>query len=90
MRRKDFLLGVLSGAAVCAAAVWGLEALARSFHPPVTPRAERVVPRRVIVAPAGESAVPPGWQRRQFNGIEYYLVPLMGPTIPRTSPGRGD
>jgi hypothetical protein len=90
MRRKDFLLGVLSGAAACAAVVWGLEAVARSFHPPATPRAPRVVPRPVLVAPAAEPTIPPGWQRRQFNGIEYYLVPLMGRAIPGTSPGGGE
>lgn len=46
---------------------------------------ERRQPSVVVPYRPTAQTVPKGWQRREFNGIDYYIVPLESPESPQTS-----
>ena len=76
MWRKSFVLGCVCGALACA----GILALAGWCQPGTQPpRGGRTI---VPVTPCSyPPSVPPNWQRREFNGVPYYDVPLSSAPI---------
>ena len=68
-RRLLFVAGHLSGIVVGAMAVLVFVA----SRPTTTAPPPTFTP---VVYPVDHQALPDGWQRREFNGQPYYVVPL--------------
>ncbi len=76
-RRLSFLLGNLTGIAVGGLLVFVYLSNQPSLlntSPPLTVPSQYVVP----VNYAGDE-IPPSWERREFNGRPFYIVPLSEP-----------
>lgn len=43
---------------------------------PLPRRADPIPPNTLRVVPPPSGSVPENWQRREFNGLDFYLVPL--------------
>jgi hypothetical protein len=77
MQRKSFLVGMLAGLGISALAVWSLYLSGRAYQPMNVVRpAPFAMPVTLPQQQIDPKVVPPGWERRRFNGADYYIVPL--------------
>ena len=75
MRRRHFLLGVLSGLVLGVGATIATFALAPHSAPPSSPT--RPITNPILLGTkSAPSGIPRGAQPREFNGKIYYIVPL--------------
>ena len=72
-RRAKILLGV---GVLLVAAVWGATCLVPNEPPSAPSRFTGTPPQLLLPQSRDPEKLPRGSQRREINGMEYYLVPL--------------
>ncbi len=78
-QRLTFLLGNLCGLVVGGLLVWAYYAdrpVAGEAAPAIRPLQGYVVPVKL-----NSADTPPGWQRREFNGRPFYIIPIAAPHL---------
>jgi hypothetical protein len=84
MRRKHVLCSVLAVELILVLVVWIWNSGANRCVSATTPlpfvSAKAALPlaptQPLLVVPAPESGIPSHWQRREINGMVYYIIPL--------------